>query len=128
MLAIPLHVPGSDIGMVERDIDRREGQAEQSIGAIETRLDHPLELEVWLEFRFVEIMVTGAQSLGIEMPIPSLQRAIDPVIVHQTLESFCIARRRRLCRSPDRHQQFTHGFGRTRHFGFKSKFSVVVVT
>ena len=64
--------PDAAIVVIERQVELFEIQPEQACCARETRFDHPLELQVWLEDCFVQIMLNLAARLGVITPIPRL--------------------------------------------------------
>ncbi len=62
-------VPGGKVGALV------EGDAIQAVGGIKnTIIQHAVQLEIRLELAFIQIVLRLAQALGMEVPVPGLQR------------------------------------------------------
>ena len=73
-------LPGARILVVERDaLDRLELQAEEPVRHIEGRSDDILQRQIGLQFRLIDGEAVAALALGIEAPVPGLQRPAEPV-------------------------------------------------
>ena len=69
------HVIGGDVGVVNRQVGTLlEGQAvELARGVEHAVLQHVLHFQVGLELRLVEVVLVGADLLGVIRPVPRLQ-------------------------------------------------------
>ena len=92
-----------------------ERDAEQACGAVERGVDHPLEREVRLDRRFVEVVALLAHLLGIEAPIPRLDLAALAVRERQRLERCPLVVGARACRAPHLLEQRRHRALAARH-------------
>ena len=72
MRTIAHHLPDPHIRMVDGAVDGGEIQPEQPVGTGKGRGDHPVELQVGFEFRFIQIMQRAAAFFGIVAPVPWL--------------------------------------------------------
>ena len=80
------HLPDAHVGMPDRDVGAlREAQPEQALGGVEGGFDHPLEIEVWLDRRLVDVAASLPQLLGVVAPVPGRQREIAAFLLHQAL-------------------------------------------
>ncbi len=84
-------LPGAGVGVIERHVDRLEGQPEQPPRGLEGRLDHLVELEVRLDLGLIEIVFRLAQLLGVIAPVPRRQREVAALFRHQVLQGVAFA-------------------------------------
>src|SRR5262249_20939118 len=69
------HLPHPHVVMPDRDaVATLEGQAEQAVRGIERGLDDPLELEIRLDRRLVDVAARLAQLLPLVAPVPRRER------------------------------------------------------
>src|SRR6185312_12410149 len=69
--------PDAHLGVIDRYVLAWvEIQVEQAVRRVERSRDHLVELEVWFDFRFVEIVARLAQLFGVIAPVPRRQLEI----------------------------------------------------
>ena len=113
-------LPDAHVGVVARRVRQlAELQPEQAVGAGEGGLDHAVEREEGLECCLVEVVLGRAPALGVEAPVPGLQRALHPVLAHHALQDGGVVERLGAGGAPDAHQQRAHGLGRAGHLGLE---------
>jgi hypothetical protein len=70
-----LHLVGAHVGMVDGEVRTpHEPEAEQAPGAVERRLEHPVEHEVRLDLAVVQLVAGAAHLLRVVAPVPRLDR------------------------------------------------------
>ncbi len=87
-----LHLEGTGVGVIERHGDGREGETEQPARGLEGGLDHLVELEVRLDFGFVQVVARLAQLLGVIAPVPRCQREIAALLRDHLLQRVALDR------------------------------------
>ena len=96
-------------------VDLSEGDAEQTAGGIERRLDHFLQLQVRLQFRFVEVEEPLPHLLGIVPPVGRREAMVAALFGDECLEVGGLARRPRPAARPNGLEQSRDRFRRLRH-------------
>ena len=87
--------------------------------AIERCLDHPVQLKVRLQCRFVDVMQGLAAFLSVVAPVPRHEGAVVPVVGQHGLHRCLIFKRGGPGRCPDLHQQITYLVRGSGHFRFQ---------
>ena len=106
----------ADVGVVDDDVVARdERNAEQARRAVEGRLDHSLEREVGLDRGLVEVEAHLAHFLGVEAPVPGLDRGAFAARFRQRGERLALVLSARACRLPDLLEQRRHRRLTARH-------------
>ena len=128
MPTIPRHLPGPAIGVIKRDVERAELQPEQPVGAGKGRLDHAVQLQVGFQRRLVQVMLGLAPPRRVIVPVPGLQRPVDPVFLHHRRQHLGIGLGPRAGGRPDLHQQVAHPVGAAGHLGLQLVGGKTVIT
>ena len=110
------HLVDLDVRVVDHDLRAGdEAQAEQAPGAVECRLGDALQREVGLDLGLVECIADLAHLLGVEAPVPGLDRRRLAAREGERLERRALGRGPGGGRSPHLHQQRGHGLLRAGH-------------
>src|SRR5919108_1478928 len=110
------HLPRSHVLMPDRHVVAAlEGQAEEAARGVERGFDDSLELEIWLDRRFVDVAACLSQLLRVMAPVPRRQRKIFALRLHQRLQGIAIGERTASRRRPDTLEQRANGVRRLRH-------------
>src|SRR6266540_21257 len=110
------HLPRSHVLMPDRHVVATlEGQAEEAARGVERGFDDSIELEIWLDRRFVDVAARLAQLLRVMAPVPRRQREIFALRLHQRLQGIAIGERTASRRRPDAIEQSANGVRRLRH-------------
>ena len=103
------HLVDANVGVVRGDLGAGdERQAEQARGAIERRADHALEREVGLDLGLVEVVALAPHLLGVEAPVPGLDRRRAAVRSRHRRELGALVFGPRPRRLPDALEQACH--------------------
>src|SRR5215471_9509272 len=88
------HLPHPHVVMPDRDaVATLEGQAEQAVRGMERGLDDPLELEIRLDRRLVDVAARLAQLLRVVAPVPRREREIFSLRLYHGLQVTAIRQR-----------------------------------
>ena len=94
-------LPEPDVRMIAGNVlQLREAQAEQAVGRLERGLDHPLELEIRLDLRLVDVVALAAHLLGVVAPVPGFDHDVVPSCSGEGLEGRRALRRHEPPRAP----------------------------
>src|SRR5262245_24626293 len=98
--------------MIEREVGALlEAETEKPVRRLESRRDHPVQLEIGLQSRLVEIMLCLAQFFGVVTPIPGGDGEIAAFCRGEARQLIAILARPSARRLPDGGQKFTHSLG-----------------
>ena len=119
MFTVARHLPRPAIRVIERQIQRLEAEAKQTLGAGKAGRNHVFKLEVRFERGLVQVMLGLAAFFGVIVPVPRAQAVVDTVVLHHPRQDRGVLFRLGAGRRPDLHQQIPHPIRRACHFGFQ---------
>ena len=119
MRALARHLPNPQVRVVFGRLNWRKFQAKQPRRTSKCRLDHPVQLQIRLQRRLIQIMQLLAALFTIKPPVPRLQRPVPAIRMQHSFQGLSIMFRGRFCWRPNLHQQLAHSIRCARHFGFQ---------
>jgi hypothetical protein len=90
--AFILHLPGTGVGVIERNVDRHETETEQPARGLKRSLDHLVELEIGLDFGLIQIELRFTQLLGVIAPVVRREREIAALLRDHRLQRVALCR------------------------------------
>ena len=115
------NIPHPHIGMPDRNaFQLLEAQTEQPCRRVEGGLDDPVQLQIGLGRRLIDIVQALAQLLGVIAPVPGRDLEIPALRLNQCLQGVAVGECALQGARPHGTQKLTYGAGRLGHLIVKA--------